>query len=129
MAYWKGSHTTHRLRYHIVCAPKDRKRVLNGMLADRLFELLQDCADVNCWEILELNIKPDHVHMLVQLRPEVSISMVLQYLKGGSSRKVREEFPDLKEFLWGDSLWSDGYFIETIGRVSEAAIKKYIKDQ
>jgi putative transposase len=108
--------------------PKYRKRLLTGTLSARLTELLNECAEVNCWKIIELNIQIDHVHLLVQLRPEISLSMVLQYFKGGSSKKIREEFPDLKEFLWGDSFWADGYFIEAVGNVNEAAIQKYIKD-
>ena len=127
--YWTGSHTKHKLKYHIVWVPKYRKRVLKGALLVRLSELLYECADIHRWKIIELNIQVDHVHLLVQLRPEISLSKVLQYLKGGSSKKIREEYPELKEFLWGDSFWADGYFIETVGSLSEATIKKYIKDQ
>ena len=127
--YWTGTHTKHRLKYHLVWVPKYRKQVLRGDLAIRLEELLWECAEANRWEIVELSIQLDHVHILVQLRPEVSLSKVLQYFKGGSSRVIRKEFPDLRAFLWGDSLWADGYFAETVGNVSEAAIKKYIKDQ
>lgn len=127
--YWTGTHTKHRLKYHIVWVPKYRKRVLKGALSIRLSELLFECADINHWEIEELNIQTDHVHMLVQLKPDVSLSKTVQYFKGGSSKKIREEFPELKEFLWGDSFWADGYFAETVGNKSVAAIKKYIKDQ
>lgn len=129
MEYWTGTHTKHKLTYHIVWVPKYRKRVLRGSVSIRIEELLYECAEVNGWKILELNIQIDHVHMLVQLKPEVSLSKVLQYFKGGSSRVIRKEFPDLRAFLWGDSFWADGYFIETVGRVSEASIKKYIKNQ
>ena len=127
--YWTGTHTKHKLTYHIVWVPKYRKRVLRGAVAIRLEELLRECAEVNKWEILELNIQVDHVHMLAQLKPDVSLSKVLQYFKGGSSRVIRKEFPELRPFLWGDSFWADGYFIETVGRANEATIKKYIKDQ
>ena len=129
MMYWTGAHTKHKLKYHLVWVPKYRKRILRGTLALRLKELLYECAEVNSWEIEELNIQIDNVHILVQLKPDISLSKVLQYFKGGSSKKVREEFPELKEFLWGSSFWADGYFAETVGRVSEAAIRKYIKDQ
>ena len=129
MMYWTGAHTKHKLKYHLVWVPKYRKRILKGAIAVRLKELLRECAEVNSWKIEELNIQVDHVHILVQLKPDVSLSKVLQYFKGGSSKTVREEFPELKEFLWGSSFWADGYFAETVGRVSEAAIRKYIKDQ
>ena len=127
--YWTGAHTKHKLKYHLVWVPKYRKRILKGAIAVRLKELLRECAEVNSWKIEELNIQVDHVHILVQLKPDVSLSKVLQYFKGGSSKTVREEFPELKEFLWGSSFWAEGYFAETVGRVSEAAIRKYIKDQ
>ena len=72
---------------------------------------------------------PDHVHMLLQLRPNTSIPKAIQYFKGGTSKIVRKEFPELEEFLWGDSLWADGYFIESVGRANEAIMRKYIRLQ
>jgi len=67
--------------------------------------------------------------MLVQFPPTISVSKAIQLLKGGSSRVLRKEFVDLEEFLWGESFWADGYFAETVGRVSEGAIRKYIQNQ
>ena len=115
--------------YHIVWIPKYRKRVLRGAIAKRIAELLHQCAEVNGWEIHELNVQPDHVHMLVQLVPSISVSKAVQYFKGGSSKKIREEFPELEEYLWGDSFWADGYFSETIGQVNFDKISEYIKNQ
>jgi len=113
--YWKGSQTTHRLMYRLVWIPKYRKRVLKGKVAERLKELLQECAD----KIEELNIQVDHVHILVRMRPEISVSRMVQLFKGMSSKVIRKEFPKLKEFLWGKSFWADGYFAETSGQVRE----------
>ncbi|PCI73712.1 IS200/IS605 family transposase [Candidatus Dependentiae bacterium] len=127
--YWSRSHTKHKLMYHIVWIPKYRKRLLHGNLSKRVEELLRQCAEVNMWEIHDLNIQIDHVHMLVQLKPSMSVSKVVQLFKGGSSKKIREEYPELEEFLWGDSFWGDGYFAETVGSCSESAIRKYIKNQ
>ena len=127
--YWKGAHTRHRIMYHIVWIPKYRKRVLKGAIAKRIEELVQECADVNRWRIDEINIQPDHVHILVQLRPDVSISKAVQLIKGKSSRIIRKEFPTLEEFYWGNSFWSEGFFVETVGQVNESAIKQYIKNQ
>ena len=115
--------------YHLVWIPKYRKRLLKGLIAKRLKELLEQCAEVNRWEIQELNIREDHVHLLVQLRANISPSYAVQLFKGGSSRLIREEFPELEEFLWGESFWADGYFGETIGQVNEQKIRKYIQDQ
>lgn len=129
--YWTGAHTKHRMLYHIVWIPKYRKRVLEGALSKRLIELLRECAEVNRWSIEELNVQKDHVHMLVQLRPDMSISKVVQLFKGKSSYIIRKEFPHLEEFYWGkaESFWGDGFFVETIGQVNESKIKEYIRNQ
>ena len=127
--YASGSHTTHRLKYHLVWIPKYRKRVLRGQLARRLYELLRQCAEVNQWTIEELNVQVDHVHLLVQLPPKEAVAHAMQLMKGGTSKVIRAEFPKLDEFLWGDSLWADGYFAESVGQVTEARIKAYIQNQ
>jgi len=127
--YWKGSQTTHRLMYHLVWIPKYRKRILKGRVAERLVELLQECADLQRWKIEELNIQEDHVHILVRMRPEISVSRMVQLFKGMTSRVIREEFPELKEFLWGKNFWADGYFAETSGQVNEKQIREYIRNQ
>lgn len=129
MRYQTGSHSKYRLMYHLVWIPKYRKRVLKGVVKDRLEELFRECAQINEWTIEELNIQEDHVHMLIGLKPSISVSKAVQYLKGGSSRVIRKEYPELEEFLWGDSFWSDGYFAETVGIVSEDRIRSYIKNQ
>jgi putative transposase len=115
--------------YHLVWIPKYRKRILRGALVIRLKELFLQCAEVNGWQIQELNIQIDHVHMIVQLKPSLSVSKSVQLFKGGSSKVVRLEFPELEEFLWGTSFWGDGYFAETVGFCSEEAIKAYVRNQ
>lgn len=115
--------------YHLVWVPKYRKRILRGALVTRLEELFRQCAEINGWQIHELNVRSDHVHMLVQLKPAISVSRAVQLLKGGSSRVVRSEFPELDEFLWGDSFWGDGFFAETAGYCSEERIREYIRNQ
>ena len=100
-----------------------------GKVAERISELLHECADMNRWKIEEMNILPDHVHLLVQMRPDVSVSKMMQLFKGTTSRTIRTEFPELQEFLWGTSFWADGYFAETSGQVNEARIREYIQNQ
>ena len=115
--------------YHLVWVPKYRKRILKGRIAERLKELFYECADMNRWKIEELNIQPDHVHMLLQMRPDVSVSKMVQLFKGSSSKAIREENPELKEFLWGKDFWVDGYYAETAGQINEERIRDYIKNQ
>lgn len=102
---------------------------MKDAIAKRIEELLRECAEVNGWEIHELNVQLDHIHMLIQLAPNISVSKVVQYFKGGSSKVIREEFPELKEYLWGDSFWADGFFSETVGQVNWQVIRDYIKNQ
>jgi putative transposase len=103
--------------------------VLRGKIAIRLRKLLYDACQVNRWWIGELSVQEDHIHMIIQTHPSESIAEVVQILKGGTSRAIRKEFPELEEFLWGDSFWADGYFAETIGTVSEEIVRKYIREQ
>jgi len=67
--------------------------------------------------------------MMIQIKPKDSVADVVQILKGGTSRVVRKEFPELEEFLWGDSFWADGYFAESVGKVDEMVIRRYIRNQ
>ncbi len=127
--YKTGSSTKHRLLFHLVFSPKYRRRVLLGVIARRLNELFAQACEMNDWEIHELNMQKDHVHMLLQINPKESLSYVMQILKGGSSFVLRKEYPDLEEFLWGDSFWADGFFAESVGTKNEKVIRDYIKNQ
>ena len=69
------------------------------------------------------------MHLLLQISPKESLSDVIRRLKGGSSRVLRAEFPDLEEFLWGDSFWASGFFAETVGQREETVVRRYIRDQ
>jgi putative transposase len=129
LKYWSGAHTKHRLVYHIVWIPKYRKRVLKGDVASRIKELLYEACEINRWWIEENNVLEDHIHILIQIRPTDKLSDVVKRLKGGTSRIIREEFPDLKEFLWGNSFWATGYFAETVGRFNYDKVKEYIREQ
>ena len=115
--------------YHLVWIPKYRRRTLTGKIAKRVTELLHECADMNRWKIEELSVQSDHVHVLVRMRPDVSVSRMVQLFKGMSSHAIREEFPEMKEFVWGKSFWADGYFAETVGQVNETRIREYIQNQ
>ncbi|MEM7386931.1 MAG: IS200/IS605 family transposase, partial [Verrucomicrobiota bacterium] len=74
-------------------------------------------------------VSPDHIHLLVSAPPKLAPSKIMQYVKGRSSRKLQQEFDDLKKRYWGQHLWARGYFCATVGAVDEETIKKYIEDQ
>ncbi|HNT30423.1 MAG TPA: IS200/IS605 family transposase [bacterium] len=125
----RTSNATYDIQYHFVWIPKYRKRVLVGGIRERVKELLEEGAEINSFEIMELNIQPDHVHLLVSAKPRYSPSEIMRLLKGGSSRRIREEHPELEEFLWGDSFWADGYYVSTHSKVTEEVVRRYIKEQ
>lgn len=127
--YWTGAHTTHRLRFHLVWVPKYRRRVLENAVAVRLEELLRQACEVKAWGLIELNVQPEHVHLLLQVTPCDCMADVMHILKGGTARILRSEFPELEEFLWGDSFWAEGYFAETVGQQEEARVREYIRNQ
>ena len=120
---------TYDIQYHFVWIPKYRKRVLVGKIKGRINKLFRDCADVNQFEIIEMSIQPDHIHLLLSAKPRYSPAEIMRLIKGGSSRIIRQEFPELEEFLWGDSFWADGYFVSTHSVVNEEIIINYIKQQ
>ena len=124
-----GSHSATELIYHFTFIPKYRKRRLVGRVRERLEGMIKFCAQVNDWEILELNVQPDHVHLLIQTKPEDSPADVMQLVKGGTSKKLREMFPNLIETIWTKSFWADGYYAGTVGQRSLTKVKDYVKNQ
>ena len=127
--YAIGSRTKHRLQYHIVWIPKYRRRVIQGKIAIRLKRLMYEACKMNRWWISEMSIQSDHVHIVVELPPQISVAEVVRIFKGGTSRVLRKEFPEMQEFLWGESFWADGYFAETVGKVDEEVVKRHIRQQ
>src|SRR4030067_2794145 len=100
--YQTGSHTKHRLQYHLVWIPKYRRRVLRGKVVIRLRKLLNEACRINKWWISELSIEEDHVHIIIQTKPSDSVAEVVQRLKGGTSRGIRKENPEREEVFGGD---------------------------
>jgi len=123
------TNATYDIQYHFVWIPKYRKRVLTGLIKERLDQLLHECSEINQFEIMELSIQPDHVHLLLSAKPRYAPSEIMRLIKGGSSRVIRQEFPEIEEFLWGDSFWADGYFVSTHSTMTEDIIKEYIRNQ
>jgi len=108
---------------------KYRKKVLRGQIAIRLRELIrQTCATLEVY-IDSGHIAVDHVHLLVSVPPQVSVSDLMQRLKGRSSRKMLEEFGELNRQFWGRHLWARGYFAASSGNVTDEIIKQYIESQ
>jgi len=90
---------------------------------------MYEACRMSGWWISEVAIREDHHHIVVQVPPKWAVGEVVQIFKGRTSRKMRREFPDLEEFLWGDSFWADGYFAETVGETNEEVVKKHIRQR
>lgn len=127
--YWTGAHTKHRLIYHLVFVPKYRRRILIGKVAKEIRSLMYRACEMNKWWIHEIEVQKDHVHIMIQIKPNDKLSEVVRILKGGSSKKIQEKYPELEEFVWGRKFWTDGYFAETSGKVSEFRLRQYISNQ
>ena len=117
------------LRYHFVFVPKYRKRVLIGDIAKRIYGMIKFAAQIHEWEIYELAIQPDHVHLYIGAQPKWSPSEVVKLIKGGTSHKIRELFPDLDEIYWGSTFWADGYMVKSVGEITDKVISEYVKKQ
>ena len=125
--YRKTSHTTFDCTYHIVWITKYRYPVMVGDIATRVRDLVRQICTENQVEIVRGTVAKDHVHIYVFVPPYLSISKLVQYLKGKTSRKIQQEFPELKKRYWGKHLWAIGYFVRTTGNVTDDMIKEYIK--
>lgn len=118
------------VNYHIVWSTKYRRKVLNSKIEKRLKEILNTVANNKGFEIAEIEVgEQDHVHVFVSAIPKISISYIAKMLKGISGRLLLKEFPEIEQKLWNGELWNPSYYVETIGCVSEEAIRKYIQNQ
>ena len=124
--YRLSSHAKYDLKVHLVWCPK---YVLTGQVATRVRDLLRQIAAENELEIISGKVAADHVHMFISYRAHQSISRIVQWLKGTSSRVLLQEFPHLKKQYWGRHLWARGYFAVTSGTITDEMINEYINVQ
>ena len=114
-------------KYHVVWCPKYRRKVLIEGVDERLKELIKDIAVKYQAEIIELEIMPDHVHLLVEVDPQYGIHRLIRQIKGQTSRILRQEYPWLRSRI--PTLWTNSYFVSTVGGAPLAQIKQYIEQQ
>lgn len=127
MNYKSNNNVFYSCKYHVVWCPKYRRPVLVDGVEVRLKELIETtCASLNV-EIIELEIMPDHVHLLMEVDPQYGVHKAVKQIKGYSSRILRAEFPWLKSRI--PSLWTNSYFVSTVGGAPLAVIKQYIENQ
>ena len=127
--YRESSHTVYDLKYHLVWITKYRKPILEGEIAKRLREIVREICKAKDVEIIKGHISREHVHVFVSVPPHISVSQLVQSLKGKSSRKLLMEYKGLSRAFWGRHLWARGYFVASSGNVTDEVIAKYIEEQ
>jgi len=129
MDYRHGSHTVFRIHLHFVWVTKYRKPILKGEVGIRTRELIRQICRNEEVEIIKGSVSRDHVHLLVSIPPQVTISRLVQRLKGKSSHAILNEFAHLRKTFWGRHVWARGYFCCSSGNVTDEVVKEYIANQ
>jgi putative transposase len=125
--YHSNHNVFYSCRYHVVWCPKYRRKVLMPPVDARLKTILEEVCQERWATILALEVMPDHVHLLLDMAPQFGIHRLVRLLKGRSSRLLRQEFPTLKSRL--PTLWTNSYFVSTVGGAPWSIIKQYIEAQ
>jgi putative transposase len=125
--YRSNRNVIYACHYHVVWCPKYRRKLLVGPIETRLKEIVMQACSEHQAEVEELEVMPDHVHLLVNVDPQFGIHRLMKLIKGRSSRCLRQEFPELKRKL--PTLWTNSYFVSTTGGAPLSIIKQYIEQQ
>lgn len=126
MEYQRDEHRIHLIVYHLVWCPKRRRPVLVNDIAQDCERLIRQKCEERGWQILELAIRPDHIHLFVRAYPTHSAADVVKQCKGVTARYLRQHYPQLRRL---PSLWTRSYFAATAGNVSQEIIERYIAAQ
>ncbi len=116
----------HDIKYHLVWITKYRYNVLNGDIATRIRTIIREVCMSYDIKILKGVVSKNHIHLLVSTPPTIAPSKLAQLLKGKSSFKIQQEFPELKKRYWGQHIWARGYFCASAGNVTDEMIKEYL---
>jgi len=125
--YKTSSHTVHDLKVHLIWITKYRYKVLVKDVGYRTRELIRQVCDGNNVQIIKGRVSKDHVHLYVSYPPKLSVSEMVRKLKGRSSRKIQEEFPQLGKQYWGKHFWAIGYAAFSSGHVTDEMIQEYLE--
>ena len=127
--YRKSSHSLYDLKVHLVWITKYRRPVLYGPEAMRIRDLIRKMCQEMDVMILAGNVRRDHIHLLLSYPPQLSLSKLVQKVKGVTSRKLLQESGRFRKEFWGQHLWARGYFAVSTGNVTDDIIAEYIKNQ
>lgn len=129
MEYRHGAHTVFTIHLHLVWTTKYRKAIMTGEVGFRIRELIRQICREEDTEILKGHVSKDHVHLFVSIPPQVTISRLVQRLKGKTSNRLLSEFSHLRKLYWGRHVWARGYFCCSSGNITDEVIKEYIENQ
>ncbi len=124
--YTHGQHTVYHHRYHLVWVTKYRYRVLQGNLRLRVREIIAQVAEEMDIKIINGVLSSDHIHLFVSIPPHIAVSDFVKIAKGRSSRKIQQEFPEIRKRYWGRHFGGRGYFSSTSGNVTDEMINAYL---
>ena len=124
-----NNHSVFLLHYHLVMCIKYRRKVIDNSISNRLKEIFVDIAPNYGVELLEWNHDIDHVHLLFKAKPNTEISKLLNAYKSASSRRIKNEFPSIRKYLWKEYFWSKSYCLVTTGGSPLEVVKQYIENQ
>ena len=127
ISYKSNNNVVYSYKYHVVWCPKYRRPVLVSGVDVRLKEIIQDVCTESLAELIELEVMPEHVHLLVEVAPQYGIHRLVRAIKGRSSRLLRQAYPWLKSRL--PTLWTNSYFVSTVGGAPLEVVKQYIENQ
>ncbi len=127
MSYRKTAHSVYDLKYHIVWVTKYRYPVLKGGVGERTRDIIRQICNQLDVQIMTGHVSAEHVPLLVSVPPTIAISTLVQKLKGVSSRKLLQEYTELRKRYWGRHLWARGYFAVSTGNVTDEIIRQYIE--
>ena len=125
----KSSYAVYNINYHLVWCPKYREGILHGEVATFVSQCIETIAATKSWEIIELRIMPDHIHLFISCPPFDSPTSIIKILKGTTALRVFKRFPELHQRLRKGNLWSPSYYVGTAGHVSAQTIQRYIQEQ
>ena len=127
--YRRGAHTVFEIHIHLVWTTKYRRAALTGEVAVRVRDLIREICGQHEVTIMKGHVAKDHLHLFVSIPPQVTISRLIQWLKGKTAYKLLGEFPHLQKQFWGRHMWARGYFCCSSGNVTDEVIAEYIANQ
>ena len=126
--YRKSTHAVHDLKVHLVWITKYRYKVLTKEVGYRIRDILRQVCDANDIRIIQGRVSKNHVHLYISYPPRLAVSEIVRRLKGRSSKRIQEEFPQLSKRYWGKHFWGIGYAAFSSGHVTDGMIKEYLEN-